>query len=154
MARLKKHEKLALQRQWLDIWEAAGSPLLTQGSHGVAPYDIKCIGVVQQTYGSASALAIFLGGSDLTPLLATLGGLRLCRSNTVNIRSGSGRDYDAMLLAGQARVVHLEAALAHQHIDAIRAAAPEVADRMEVEAFVKALPAKTQGASSHPGGRL
>lgn len=154
MARLKKHEKLALQRQWLNIWEAAGSPLLTQGSYGVAPYDIKHFGVVQQTYGCASALAIFLGGSDLTPLLATLGGLRLCRSNTVNIRSGSGRNHDEMLLAGQARAVHLEAVLAHQHIVAIRAAAPEVADRMEVETFLETLLALKQGASSQPGGRL
>jgi len=155
MARLTKHEKFSYQRVWLNTWIAEGSPLLTQGSSGVAPYDIERFGVVQQTYGCASKLAIFLGSSGLTGLLAILGGLRLCRStDTVNIRSGAGRDYDAMFLADLARVVHLEAALAHHNIDAIRAVAPEVADRMEVEAFVKALPAQTQGASSHPGGRL
>lgn len=41
MARLKKHQTLAFQRQWLNIWEAAGSPTLKQTAYGVAPYSIK-----------------------------------------------------------------------------------------------------------------
>lgn len=154
MARLKKHQKLALQRQWLNIWEAAGSPTLKQTAYGVAPYSIKSLGFAQQTYGCASTLAIFLGDNDLTPLLATLGGLRLTNCNTVNIRSGAGHDRDKLMLANYACGIHLAAALAHHHIEAIRAIDSALADRMEIEAFVKALPAQGQGAVPPPGGRL
>lgn len=154
MARLKKHQTLALQQQWLNIWEAAGAPTLKQTAYGVDPYSIKSLGFAQQTYGRASKLAIFLGDNDLTPLLATLGGLRLTNCNTVNIRSGAGHDRDKLTLANYAFGVHLEAALAHNHIEAIRAIDPALADQMEIEAFVEALPAQGQGAVPPPGGRL
>ena len=154
MARLKKHQKLALQRQWLNIWEAAGSPVLNQIAHGIAPYSIKLLGFVQERYGTDSALAIFLGDNDLTPLLATLGRLRLSNCNTLNIHSGGGPNGDKLMLANYARVIHLDAALAHHHIEAVRAINPEIADRMEIEAFVRALPAQGEGAMPHPGGRL
>ena len=154
MARLKKHQKLALQRQWLNIWEAAGSPVLNQNAHGIAPYSIKSLGFVQQKYGTDSTLAIFLGDNDLTPLLAKLGGLRLTNCNTVNVHSGGGPNHDQLTLAHYACVIHLAAALAHHHIEAIRAINPEIADQMEIVAFVRALPAQGEGAMPHPGGRL
>lgn len=154
MARLKKHQKLALQRQWLNIWEAAGSPKLIQSGHGKAPYSIKTHGLVQQTYGRASTLAIFLGDNDLTPLLATLGGLRLTNSNTLNMRSSAGHGADQLMLVHYAFGIHLEAALAHRNIEAIRAIEPQISDRMEVESFVDALPVQAQGAKPHVGGRL
>lgn len=154
MARLKKHQKLVLQRQWLNIWEAAGSPALIQAVHVIAPYSTKTHGFVQQTYGRASTLSIFLGDNDLTPLLATLGGLRLSNLNTINMRSSGGNYSDQLMLVVYARGVHLEAALAHNHIEAIRAIDSVLADRMEIEAFVKALPAQGQGAVPPPGGRL
>jgi hypothetical protein len=154
MARLKKNQKLALQRQWLNIWEAAGSPALNQTGHGIAPYSIKTHGFVQQTYGRASTLAIFLGDNDLTPLLATLGGLRLTNFNTLNMRSSAGHDFDKLTLAHYAFGIHLAAALAHRHIEAIRAIEPQIADQIEVESFVDALPAQVQGATLRPGGWL
>lgn len=154
MARLKKHQKLALQRQWLNIWEGAGSPALNQTGHGIAPYSIKTHGFVQQTYGRASTLAIFLGDNDLTPLLATLGGLRLTNFNTLNMRSSGGHDADQLMLVLYAYGIHLAAALAHNHIEAIRAIEPQIADRMEVETFVNALPVQAQGAKPRARGRL
>lgn len=154
MARLKKHQKLALQRQWLNIWEAAGSPALNQMAHGIAPYSIKSLGFVRQTYGRASTLAIFLRDNDLTSLLATLCSLRLTNCNTVNVRSGVGHNYDKLTLANYAFGVHLAAALAHHHIEAIHAINPALADRMEIEAFVGELLAQGEGAMPHPGGRL
>lgn len=154
MARLNKNQKLALQRQWLNIWEAAGSPALNQTVYGGAPYSIKTIRFVRQTFGTASKLAIFLANVDLTPLLAKLGGRRLCKGNTVNVRSYGGHELDRLLLVRDAYAIHLEAALAHHHIEAIRAIDPALADRMEIEAFVEALPAQGQGAVPPPGGRL
>lgn len=37
MARLKKHQKLALQRLLLNIWEAVGWLALNLSGHGIAP---------------------------------------------------------------------------------------------------------------------
>ena len=160
MARLKKHEKLALQRQWLDVWEAAGSPALNQSGEwsrrqDIAPFFINSVGWARQTYGCASKLVIYLGDSHITPLLAALAGERLCKGETINVRSGCASEImDKLLLARKAFDVHRVAALAHRHIGAIRAIDSELADRMEIEAFVGALPVQGQGAMPHPGGRL
>ena len=160
MARLKKHQTLALQRQWLDVWEAAGSPALNQSGEwsrrqDIAPFFINSVGWARQTYGCASKLVIYLGDSHITPLLAALAGERLCKDETINVRSGCASEImDKLLLARKAFDVHRAAALAHRQVDAIRATDPALADRMEIEAFVKALPAQGQGAVPPPGGRL
>lgn len=160
MARLTKHQKLALQRQWLDVWEAAGSPALNQRGEwsrrqDIAPFFINSVGWARQTYGCASKLVIYLGDNHITPLLAALAGERLCKDETINVRSGcSSEIMDKLLLAHKAFDVHRAAAHAHYHIEAIRAIDPALADRMEIEAFVGALPAQGPGAVLPPGGRL
>lgn len=136
MARLSKTERRALLGEWLDAWRQAGSPRLNQqddrhADRRLSPFRVDFIENVQQLYGVGSRLRIWLGCRDMTPLVARLSGYRLCKGDTVIVRSGCSTDYDRHLLGHIAYNIHMEAAVACRDHDATVAGSEERARELE-----------------------
>lgn len=133
MKKLNQQERKQLQRELINIWRAAGSPALddfeSRGIYQLAPYDIQNLRQVQQTYGLASKLKISLSGHDITPLVAKLSSLRLCKDGSVNIRAGICFEHDEHRLATAADRVLLNAAIGCFDLKAMAAMNKDVAEK-------------------------
>lgn len=137
MARLTKTERRELLEDWLDAWRQAGSPRRNQqddrhAERHLSPFNVEFIESVQQLYGVGSRLRIRLGCRDVTPLVARLSGYRLCKGDTVIVRSGVGStDYDRHLLGHLAYNIHIEAAVAFRDFGAVMAGSEKRAGELE-----------------------
>ena len=60
---------------------------------------IRVVGKVRQLYDVASRMIVYLNRRDITSEVADLAGLRLCKGDTIIIRSGSGEQGDIRELA-------------------------------------------------------
>lgn len=129
MKKLNQQERKQVQRELINIWRAAGSPALDNFDHGIAPYAIQHFGCVQRTFGLASKMRISLSGHDITPLVAKLSSLRLCKDGSVNIRSGSGIWGDEHRLATAADHALLNATIGCFDLQAMAAMDKAVADK-------------------------
>ena len=63
------------------------------------PLLIRVVGKVRQLYDVASRMIVYLNDHDITSEVADLAGLRLCKGDTIIIRSGSGEQGDILELA-------------------------------------------------------
>ena len=63
------------------------------------PLMIRVVGKVKQLYDVASRMVVYLNHQDITSEVADLAGLRLCKGDTIIIRSGSGEQGDIRELA-------------------------------------------------------
>ena len=127
MAKLSKHVRLALQGLWLAHWKMAGRPSLgpvIDNNIILSPQalNITVLGKAQQTHGVASRLRVTLGHVVMTRLVSQLGGRRLSKDDTINVRTGAGEWHDIQTLARLALDIHIEAAVALTDHDAMRAA--------------------------------
>lgn len=136
MAYLSKTERRALLGDWLDAWRQAGNPRLNQqddrhADRHLSPFRIEFIENVQQLYGVGSRLRIWLGCQDMTPLVARLSGYRLCKHDTVIVRSACSTDYDRHRLGHLAYNIHMEAAEAYKDWGALVAGSEKRARELE-----------------------
>ena len=151
MAKLNKQNRLLLQGLWLTYWKMAGRPSLGPVIENTVLLDsqslnVRVLGKTQQTFGVASKVRVTLGNVVMTTLVAQLGGKRLCKDGGINVRSGAGEWQDIQTVARLARRIHIEAAIALNDQEAMRAAQyiPPV-----VQAEYSALQAETEPGQQH-----
>lgn len=126
MPSLTKSEYLELLEEWLDCWREAGCPVVQPvigscATTGSELFRVEVVSSVQQYYGIATKMRLWLGRINMTGLLSKLTQLRLCKGETINVRTGSGVSVDTVWLIRIATQVHLDAARAHWDADAYRA---------------------------------
>lgn len=126
MARLTAAHRNLLSRQWLDIWNSAGRPIIqadaTRQAGGIRRYDAIAFGngditighagkYAQQTYGRASQLHVIIGWENFTTLVCWLTGKRVTKDERVNVRSGGGVRNDLLHFAATMAEMHIAAAV-------------------------------------------
>jgi hypothetical protein len=151
MAKLNKLNRQIHQGLWLTYWKMAGRPSLGLVTENNVLLDnqalnVRVVGKTQQTLGIATKVRVTLGNVVMTSLVAQLGGKRLCKDGCINVRSGAGEWQDIQTIARLARRIHIEAAIALNDQEAMRAAQyiPPV-----VQADYSALLAETEPGQEH-----
>jgi hypothetical protein len=127
MARLNKLKRQIHQGLWLTYWKMAGRPSLGPVIENNVLLDnqalnVRVVGKTQQPLGVATKVRVTLGDVVMTSLVAQLGGKRLCKDGCINVRSGTGEWQDIQMIARLARRIHIEAAIALNDHEAMRAA--------------------------------
>lgn len=151
MARLNKLTRQLHQGLWLAYWKLGGSPCIGPVIENNVllnsqALNVQVVGKVQQRLGIATKVRVTLGNVVMTSLVAQLGGKRLCKDGCINVRSGAGEWQDIQMIARLARRIHIEAAIALNDHEAMRAAQyiPPV-----VQAEYLALQAKMEAEQPH-----
>ena len=85
--------------QFTQLCAREGFPMPDDQGNFAPPLMIRVVGKVKQLYDVASRMIVYLNHQDITSEVADLAGLRLCKGDTIIIRSGSGEQGDIRELA-------------------------------------------------------
>lgn len=143
MKKLSKSERFALLGEWLEAWRLDGELDIKYPEWDdlgfIAESYVYEVDVVQVDYGDDDVpLGVYMkirhGDVPLSALFCKLNGEELCPDGSIYRKSmGSYIEDDAIFLADEATYFHVEAALAHKDLAAVRACDPDWASRLEVE---------------------